>query len=209
MKTIFVARHGQSEWNNQRRVTGRLDPGLSDAGRLQSHALAGCLESAPLAAIYASTLNRSVETARPTAVSRQMQITRLADLDEIDLGELQGRYRDERDVEAQSLWARWQAEPWTFRVPGAERFDEFSARVEGVFETILRRHAGESVLIVGHRATNRVLLGKLLGLPRSRWFDLRQRNRYCYRIDTGRPPEVRTLVLSGARMGTIIDGFVQ
>ena len=161
--TLYVARHGQSEWNNQSLITGQLNPALSPKGAQQSEALARCLHDEPLAAIYASDLQRTVDTSQPTATQKGMAIVRLPGLNEIHLGVLQGRHRDDRDPEAQALWAQWQADLWGFCVPGGERMDEFAQRVEAALYALLQRHRGERILIVGHRATNRVLLGTLLG----------------------------------------------
>ena len=99
------------------------------------------------------------------------------------------------------------AEPWTFRVPGGERFDEFTLRVERGLQGILDRHRGQQVLIVGHRATNRVLLGTLLGWPRSRWEELRLRSKFCYRVRPDGAPRIATYTLSGSRTGQCQDGF--
>jgi broad specificity phosphatase PhoE len=206
--TLYLARHGQSEWNNQNRVTGQLEPGLSPRGRQQSEALAQCLTNEALTAIYASTLQRTIDTAQPTARAKRLPIVSLPGLNEIHLGVLQGRYRDERDTEAQALWAQWQADPWGYRVPGGERFDEFAQRVEQALEAILRQHRGQRILVVGHRATNRVLLGKLLGWPRERWAELRLRNKFFYRIRIGAATEIATYTLSGSKTGQCDDGFI-
>ena len=89
MTTIFLVRHGQSEWNNQGRITGQLNPGLSAKGVEQSEALAQCLlgegfgghdfggtdvagpflAGQSLAAIYTSALLRTAQTAQPTATA--------------------------------------------------------------------------------------------------------------------------------------------
>lgn len=208
--TLFLARHGQSEWNNSSRVTGQLDPALTAKGVLQSQALAGCLRGEALDAIYCSTLSRAVETARPTAVASGLPIAREAALCEIHMGVLQGRYRDARDAEAQALWAHWQADPWRSRVPGGERFDEFAQRVGAVLRAILHRHAGQRVLIVGHGATNRVLLGTLLQWPRERWAELRPRNKFCYRLQLGAAePRLATYTLSGSHAGRCEEGFIR
>jgi broad specificity phosphatase PhoE len=207
--TLYLARHGQSEWNNQSRVTGQLDPALTDKGRLQSQALAECLRGQALHAIYSSTLGRTVETATPIAAATGLQIVRDAALCEIHMGELQGRHRDARDAQAQALWARWQAEPWQFCVPGGERFDEFALRVGAALQSILHRHVGQRVLVVGHGATNRVLLATLLQWPRERWFELRPRNKFCYRLELGEgAPRIFTYTLSGSRTGRCQEGLL-
>jgi len=206
--TIYLARHGQSEWNNQSLITGQLDPGLSPKGEQQSVALAECLRDEELAAVYTSALQRTVATAQPTARMKGLKMVSLAALNEIHLGVLQGRHRDERDPEAQSLWAQWQADLWGYRVPGGERFDEFAQRVGEGLQAILQQHTGQRFLVVGHRATNRVLLGTLLGWPRERWAELRLRNKYFYRIRLGATPEVATYTLSGRDTGACHEGFI-
>jgi broad specificity phosphatase PhoE len=206
--TLYLARHGQSESNNQGLVTGQLDVGLSDKGVQQSRALAQCLHDEPLAAIYTSALRRTIDTAQPTADAKTLPIVTLPALDEIHMGVLQGRHRDERDVEAQALWAQWQADLWGFRVPGGEGMGEFAQRVESALHDLLQRHRGQRILIVGHRATNRVLLGTLLGWPPERWGEIRLRNKFFYRVEPGEPARVDTFTLSGSKTGQCVDGFV-
>lgn len=207
--TLYIARHGQSESNHQALITGQLDVALSPKGQQQAQAVAQCLRDVPLAAIYTSALQRTVQTARPTADDQHLPMTSLRGLDEIHLGVLQGRHRDERDPEAQALWAQWQADVWNFRVPGGEGFEGFTERVVQALRRIQARHAGQQVLIVGHRATNRVLLGSLFGWPRERWAELRLRNKFFYRLRLGAgAPEVATFTLSGSKTGRCQDGFV-
>jgi broad specificity phosphatase PhoE len=208
---IYLARHGQSEWNNQGLVTGQLDPGLSPKGLQQSQALALCLKDEPLAAIYASALQRTIATAQPTAAARGLDIVSLSALDEIHMGVLQGRHRDERDPEAQTLWGQWQADPWGPGVPGGERFDGFAQRVGDALQGLLRLHRGERILVVGHRATNRVLLGTLLAWPRERWPEIRLRNKFFYRVEGAEPgvaARIATCTLSGSKTGSWVEGFV-
>ncbi len=206
--TVYLARHGQSEWNHTGRITGQADIGLSEVGQAQSLALARCLEGVPLSAIYCSALQRTAATAAPTAATAGLAPQPLAALNEIGLGVLQGRYRDERDPQAQALWAAWQADPWGATVPGGERMDDLVQRAVGALRQILQRHAGQSVLIVGHRATNRVLLATLLGWPREAWSDIRLRNKFFYRLRLGDPPEVASFALSGRRAGICQEGLV-
>lgn len=206
--TVFLARHGQSESNNQGLVTGQLDVGLSDKGVQQSAALAQCLRDTPLDAVYASALRRTIATAQPAADAKNLPIVSLPALNEIHMGVLQGRHRDERDPEAQALWAQWQADLWGYRVPGGEGMGEFAQRIERALQALLQRHRGQSVLIVGHRATNRVLLGALLGWPRERWSEIRLRNKFFYRVQPGEPARIATFTLSGSKTGQCVDGFV-
>jgi broad specificity phosphatase PhoE len=206
--TLYLARHGQSEWNNQSRITGQLNPGLSLKGQQQSQAIAHCLRDESLAAIYTSSLQRSIDTAQPTARAKQLPIVSLPALNEIHLGVLQGRYRDERDPQAQAMWAQWQADIWGCRVPGGEGFDQLAQRAGQALGGILQRHQGQRILIVGHRNTNRVLMGQLLGWPKERWHELRLSNKFLYRFRRGAQPDVSTYVLSGNKTGVCHDSFI-
>jgi len=206
--TVYLARHGRSEWNHQNRVTGQLDPGLSDVGRLQSRMLAQCLSGAAPAAIYASALRRTIDTARPVAALHGLPVQPVAALNEICMGALQGRYRDSRDAAAEAAWQRWQADPWTRPTADAESLADVADRACAWLVDALARHDGQTFLIVGHRATNSVLLGRLLGLPRSAWPGLGMRNKFCYRIVLGGPERViSTFQLSGDKAGTCRAGL--
>ena len=206
--TLYLARHGQSEWNNQQLVTGQLDPALSPKGVEQSQALAHCLEHEHLEAIYTSALQRTRDTAQPTAVAKQLAIQSMPALNEIHLGVLQGRFRDERDPQAQAMWAEWQSNMLGHRVPGGESFSDLKQRVMRTLQDILHNHAGQTLLIVGHRGTNRVLMGTLMQWAPERWPDLRLRNKFLYRIRLGAAPEIATFTLSGGKKGMRRDGFI-
>lgn len=205
--TVYLARHGESETNEDGMITGQLDVGLSRRGLEQSEALARCLADTHLDAIYTSGLCRTVSTATPTAQRKGMPIARVDGFDEIHMGILQGRFRDERDAEAQGMWEARRAALWTYEVPGGERFDRFAARVEAALGPLLERHCGQTILIVGHRATNQVLLGNLLGWERARWEALKLRNKYFYRIVRGETVSVDTFVLSGSNTGQCMAGL--
>jgi broad specificity phosphatase PhoE len=166
------------------------------------------LQHAGLAAIYTSELQRTIDTALPTAATKRLPIVSLPALNEINLGVLQGRYRDERDPEAQAMWAQLQADVWSYRVPGAEAYAELTQRVSLALENILQGHRGQPALIVGHRGTNGVILGKLMGWPRERWPELRLRNKFLYRIRLGAETEIATFTLSGNKTGACHDGFI-
>lgn len=182
LTTIYLARHAQSALNNQKRISGQLDAPLSAKGAAQARALVRLLADAPLAAIYTSALQRSVHTALPLAQTLGMAVTPLAALNEINMGVLQGRWRDARDAEAAALWRQWQSDMWNFRAPGGESFAQLQHRVARALEQIRAAHSGATALIVAHRGTNRVLLGTLLQLPEEQWPGLKPSNKIVHRI---------------------------
>lgn len=205
---IFLVRHGQSEWNGKKIISGQLDPPLSKKGINQAAALAEILQGEALSAIYTSTLQRSFETARPTAESHRIFIQKKEALMEIHLGILQGRYRDDRDPEAQRLWETRAEDRLTHRIPGGETFSELQQRVTPCIQEILRKEAGKVILIVGHRNTNRVILGELMQWPPEAVIDLKLRNKYLYEITFGDDPMIRTICLEDEKPGLAIESFI-
>lgn len=204
---IFLARHGQSEWNGKKRISGQMDPPLSQKGMQQAKALAKVLQDEHLSAIYTSTLARTIETAEPTAVSHQIRIQKKAALKEIHFGILQGRFRDQRDPEAERFWVERTKERLTYRIPEGETFPELEQRVIPCLNNVLKSEAGEAVLIVGHRNTNRVILGALMCWSSEHVVTLGLRSKYLYRITLSNEPSIQTISLDMKKNGLKYNGF--
>jgi broad specificity phosphatase PhoE len=192
-RKIFVVRHGQSQWNGQKRVSGQLNPALTAKGKAQANALARVLRYEKLTAIYASPLSRALETAKPTATQQHLPIQTHDALKEIHLGVLQGRYRDERDPEAKQLWERWQLNKLEGKVPGGESFLDLEARVVPYLESILANNQNGIILIVSHRSVVRVILGKLMDWSREEYLPLEIGNPYLYEVVPGSKPTLNTV----------------
>ncbi|MFQ5450064.1 MAG: histidine phosphatase family protein [Nitrospinaceae bacterium] len=207
-KKIFLVRHGTSELNEEKFVSGQLDPSLSEKGKEQARFLAGILRNEPLTGIHTSTLSRTVETARPIAVQHGLPITQSDALKEIHMGILQGRYRDHRDVEAQSLWALRKANPIDFRIPGGESYADLKQRVVPALRSILGKEGGGVILIVGHRNTNRVILETLLNWTEIQAINAVPRAKHLYEIYPGPDPRCNTILLTGKKTGIVIEGFL-
>ena len=207
LERIYLARHGQSETNLERRLCGQLDPALSPLGVEQSRQLARVLADVPLRAIFTSTLQRSVQMAAPIARARGVASVALAGLNELALGVLQGRFRDERDPEAQALWQQRKADPARFRAPGGESFQELEARVLAALARMLESAPSGAALIIGHRESNRALLKGLLGWSTERVLQAKLRNYFVYDIDVAARTVVRTISLREEDAGHAYDGF--
>ena len=207
LERVYLARHGQSESNRERRLCGQLDPALSALGLEQSRQLARVLADAPLKAIFTSTLKRTAQMAEPTALARGLPALALAGLRELSLGALEGRFRDERDPEAQALWRRRKADPARFRAPGGESFQDLEARVLPALGEILASASSGAALIVGHRESNRALLKGLLGWSTERVLEAKLRNHFVYDIDVDARAVVRTISLREEDGGRVYPGF--
>ncbi|HSD89839.1 MAG TPA: histidine phosphatase family protein, partial [Kofleriaceae bacterium] len=151
--TLVLARHGLTDWNVERRYQGHLDPPLNETGRTQARDLAARLAAMDLAAIYASDLARAFETASIVASTRRLPVTPERGLREVDVGSWSGLTRDEI--------ARRFPEP---RRHDGETEDALFTRVHDAVVRIARAHHGQTILIVSHGASLRLLRRRVLRL---------------------------------------------
>ena len=164
---LYLARHGETDWNRERLVQGHTDIPLNDEGRRQARRLAARLKASEIHALHASDLSRAAETARIVGEALRLEPALSPAWREIGLGELEGRdgagaYRDFGELVTA---AAAQATPLG---AGAETFAAFEARVVEGFERLGREHAGQNVLVVSHGGTLKTLIARLLGLPPTR-----------------------------------------
>src|SRR2546423_5319501 len=92
---LFLVRHGQSTWNDSRRIQGQLDPPLSALGEMQARRLAERLSGTVFDGFYSSDLARTLDTALTVGAEIGMTPVQLTDLREIGLGEGEGMTREE------------------------------------------------------------------------------------------------------------------
>jgi broad specificity phosphatase PhoE len=154
---IYLARHGQTDWNAEGRLQGSTDTTLNETGREQARALAARLRGIELDAIYSSELSRSRETAEIVAGGRPF--VSLAGLNEQAVGVFEGQLvREVRDD-----FLRRYSDP-DDSLDGGESETEHRARVTRALDEILAEHPQGRILIIGHGGTNSKILGALLDL---------------------------------------------
>ena len=153
--TILLVRHGETDWNAERRVQGKTDRPLNDTGRQQARTVAAQLAGVPLAAVYSSDLSRALETARVVADAHELSVTSMPELRERDFGTWEGL----TDEEILMRFPEARTGPWG----DAETRDELAARVLSALRGISENHAGETVLVVTHGGPLRAMLAHVSG----------------------------------------------
>ncbi len=144
---------------------------LSEKGREEARRLAQRLKGEKIAAIYASPLGRTVETARIIAEPHHFQVQRCDSFREISHGHWEGMKRHEVEEKFPEEIAEWEKDPYTFAPAGGESGLAVTARALPALIDVVRQHPGENILIVSHKATIRLLLSSLLGFDPRRYRD--------------------------------------
>lgn len=147
---IVLVRHGETEWNRERRMQGQTDTPLSDLGRAQAEAVGRRLAQRAFAALYSSDLTRAWETAAAIARACGREIRADPDLRERTFGVFEGLTYDEMSRRYPDEHARFSAREPDYAVPGGESPRSFYERSLACLERIAAAHAGESVVVVTH-----------------------------------------------------------
>jgi broad specificity phosphatase PhoE len=207
-RTIFLARHGQSESNLEERISGQADPNLTEKGLRQAQRLAEVFRGIPLTKIVTSTLRRSMETARPTAESLGISLCPLDALKEMSFGILEGRLRGHLDHKSQHFLDQWTQDKLHFRIPGGEHLLDVQNRVLPLLSQVLMENPDGTLLVVGHRHTNIVILSALMGWDLKSTAEFSIQSKYVYEIHCASTPHIHTICLTGKERGTRVAGFL-
>ena len=185
---LYIARHGETDWNLLHRLQGWTDRPLNETGRRQAVELAEALKGIRLDAIYSSTLSRSRDTARTVAGSA-MTVKSLDGLRERNYGHYQGG----SDTAPEYLR---RSNDWTDRLDDGESLNQLLARSRESLTQIRREHPSGNVLIVAHRITNQMLLRALLDLTPGQTVKIVQDNDevYLVELDPGANPRLWKLI---------------
>jgi len=160
---LLLIRHALNDYVKEQRLAG-WTPGihLNEEGQSQAQALAQRLAGLPLAAIYASPLERAVETAQPLAQAHSLPVQICESLGELRIGDWTGRLL--KELEKEEMWPIVQVYPSGARFPGGESMRETQARMVAALDTIREQHAGQTVAIVSHADPIKLAVAYYTGL---------------------------------------------
>lgn len=160
--TVLFVRHGQTP------TTGSVLPGrakglhLAPKGREQAEAVAERLAGLKnVAAVYASPLERTRETAAPIAKRLGQRVISDKGLLECDFGEWTGRKLT--DLMKLPEWATVQRYPSGFRFPGGESFAEMQTRISGTVARLVESHRGKAIVCVSHADPIKAVVASAVG----------------------------------------------
>jgi len=148
--TLLLIRHGETAWNAEHRIQGRLDVPLSTTGIWQAGQLAQRLAGEAIDALISSDLARAWMTGAPLADAHGLEMVPEQRLRERAFGIFEGKTLTEISTEHPDEFAAWRARDVDWRIPEGESGAEFIARVLDALHEIARNHLGRKVAVVTH-----------------------------------------------------------
>lgn len=194
---VYLIRHGATTSTRDDRFAGSSDVDLSDEGRQQIQALGRRFATIPLHAVYCSDMKRAIDTATAIASQENLQVNPIRELREIDHGAWEGRIHKEVEEHDASIYHNWAADPLTFAPPGGETGLAVLERALPALRQLVEKHAGETIAIVSHKATNRLLIAYLLGMDVRRYRERLSQDLACVNhLEFASPTEAKLVRLN-------------
>lgn len=170
MTRIILTRHGQTLWNIEGRVQGSLDSPLTETGLLQARSLALRLKDEGIQHIYSSDSLRAVHTAEEIRRGIGLETLSLSSaLREFSFGEWEGCvWRELRDSNPE-IFKLWDSEPHLVTAPGGENMELVTQRAWEFARRLTETHKDETICLVTHGLTLKLLITKALGYGVHEW----------------------------------------
>ncbi|SEM10185.1 probable phosphoglycerate mutase [Mesobacillus persicus] len=150
MLKVYVVRHGETEWNAEKRTQGRLDSKLTEKGKRDANLLGERLKGVNFTRIFSSPSNRTMETAKRVKGTRSTPIETDERLYEIDLGAWQGKTEEEIKTQYPEQFHFYWNEPQRFENILGENFLDVKKRIEKFFNELERETPTGNLLVITH-----------------------------------------------------------
>ncbi|MEF2244625.1 histidine phosphatase family protein [Paenibacillus sp. IITD108] len=170
--TVYIVRHGQTEWNIEHRLQGHQDSPLTELGVNQAKWLGDSLENAVIDVIYSSSSQRTMKTADLIRNHRDIPIYKSDELKEINLGIWEGRKQEEVKLSHPQQFDYFWNDPELFRVERSETFLQVANRAVHKLNEIIAQHTGKHILIVTHTVVVKVLMAFFEDRPMKQLWEL-------------------------------------
>ena len=169
MIRLYVARHGQTQWNLENKVCGRTDLPLTEEGFAQAKRLAERTGELPIDVMIASPMLRARQTAAPAAALHGLEILTDDRLIEQDYGIYEGVSRFDEGFLANKRH-------FAFRYPGGESMMDVAHRVYSLLEELREKYPGKIILLVCHGGVCRVIRTYFEDMTNEEYFHYSEEN---------------------------------
>jgi broad specificity phosphatase PhoE len=175
---ILLVRHGETNWNRDKRFQGQIDIPLNERGEEQARLVANFLASERIDLAFSSPLARPKQTAEAILNSHnQIPMTLIDDLQEISHGQWEGKLESEIEADFPGELQRWKDTPQSVQMPDGENLQQVWQRSAAAWQQIVdSTPAGKVALVSAHDAVNKALLCDLFDLPPDYFWAFKQGN---------------------------------
>ncbi len=167
--TVILIRHGECDGNAKDMFRGQMDFPLNERGLKQASEAGQAAKLLGIDAIYSSPLLRARQTAQAVADACGLQVLECPGINNVCLGDWEGRAKAEIAIEQPKLWETWLKNPEDLDFPGMEPLTEVMVRARAALDDIVERHRGGTVALVSHRTTLKPLVASCMEVPKP-WF---------------------------------------
>ncbi len=192
---LYLIRHGATPLTAEDRFSGAANVFLSEDGRLQAKYLAERLADDNIHAIYASPLDRTIETAAIICKPHGLTPIPRDGLREISHGHWEGLSRREVEERFPGEYETWESDPFTFAPAEGESGISVLARALPIIREIVESHKDGNVIVVSHKATIRLLISSLLGFDARGYRDRLDQAPACLNVLDFKDPTRARLML--------------
>lgn len=157
-RRVHLIRHGETNWNRERRAQGQQESVLTDRGIAQAQALAAAIADLPIDEVFSSSSLRARQTTEILFAQRKTPTEYCDLLREIHMGDWEGRLYDEIEAADPGQFRAFWQEPQLFALQGAETFEELQQRAQNRLTSLLEQSSARELAIVSHGAWIKTLL---------------------------------------------------
>jgi phosphoserine phosphatase len=174
MTQIILTSNGNTPWDQDKIFQGSKDIPLDDLGREEAWAAGQWLKDENIHAVYTSPLARARDTAIAIARHHDLKVLDLPGLADLSYGDWEGVPWEEVKVKYADLYRQWETAPHTVCFPNGEPLAVLRTRSLGAVEEVVQCHPDRTVLLMAHRAVNKVLIAAFIGLDNSNFWRIAQ-----------------------------------
>ena len=155
---LYLVRHGESESNRLGYFAGQLDAPLTALGHRQAACVATFFRGIAVDAVYASSLSRAMDTARPTAEMFGLSVIPEAGMREVFAGDWEGLPFSELESKSPEQYKVWHTDIGNVCFPNGETVEEAALRAQAALRRIVQKHSDGTVVVASHGGIIRALL---------------------------------------------------
>ncbi len=165
MTELVLIRHGETDWNAERRIQGHLDIPLNHAGLAQAEAIGERFRGTDIDVLVSSDLGRAMQTVAPISEGSKLPVLSEARLRERNLGVLQGKTVEEAQELAPEAFEVFRSRAADAALPEGESLTAFAGRVIDVLTALAQRYEGKRIVAVTHGGVLDIAYRHATGMP--------------------------------------------